>query len=726
MAPRKPPPPPVVRLTAKGIPAKKRGPAPKPISERPWTAPKPVRRVERSYSRERKIEVLQFLLNHRIADYRPRKAPRRRIGQPPHEQEPVPQTATRDANGQLVWYRAPTYVEASEWWKIPIPTIQGWWDSREKILEGTGIELPKSKPGDYPGSDQPRPGTRVEFIVNPQSPQPASREGSEQPQLQQQPQQQPTAPSSDGSARGSQQRATMAGEGNRGAVARNTPARAISISSASSAHTAALGTNVNSQAASRPPVAQVPPAGPHTQNTNGPVVVQPGQQLERPPAQWTVNHHPYVPRPPGEPSYSQPPQPSQPQPPFFNPYQPKPDQIPPQYHQLQHTYPPQVAHHQPPPGYPYQPGPPAFNPQHGYGQPPPPPPHYGPPHQAPHTPGPLHGHPGYPPYPQPSPGGPVYPPHQGAPYQGGPPPQPYPGSYPAPYTYGPQFQMPMIVQFPQFTPYYATPQAPPYAQPAALPPNLPPQPSPFAPGGPGQVAGPAPGMVPVPPFPGSREFRPPGPAPPQPGPGPVSVSGSTQSHQAAASGVAPNPPVTPPRQQPAEQPSDAQGPQSEPDEASPAGQLLAEQEARNTVQDSQSQEQSVDKRPAVLVSFPEAGAALEEPDHEMGQVQDQDQEQDQEMDQDQEEQEKEQDQDQDLDQEEAQEMEEHEEEQEHHSSADISASGENDKEDGNNVSSETHEKLRQDKSADVESTKRGRSQSTSPVPTHTSSASEES
>lgn len=212
-------------------------------------------------------------------------------------------------------------------------------------------------------------------------------------------------------------------------------------------------------------------------------------------------------------------------------------------------------------------------------------------------------------------------------------------------------------------------------------------------------------MVPVPPFPGSREFSPPGPAPPQPGPGPVSVSGSTQSPQAAASGVAPNPSVTPPRQQPAEQPSDAQEQQSEPDEASPAGQLLAEQEARNTVQDSQSQEQSVDKRPAVLVSFPEAGAALEEPDHEMGQVQDQDQEQDQEMDQDQEEQEK---------------------EQVHHSSAEICASEESDKEDGNDVSSETHEKLRQDKSADVESTKKGRSQSTSPVPTHTSSASEES
>lgn len=49
----------------------------------------------------------------------------------------------RTESGQYVWYRAPTYAEASDFWNIPTPTIQGWWDSRRKLLEGTGIELPE-------------------------------------------------------------------------------------------------------------------------------------------------------------------------------------------------------------------------------------------------------------------------------------------------------------------------------------------------------------------------------------------------------------------------------------------------------------------------------------------------------------------------------------------------------------------------------------------------------
>ncbi|CCC06224.1 unnamed protein product [Sordaria macrospora k-hell] len=708
MAPRKPPPPPVVRLTVKGVPAKRRGPAPKPLSERPWTAPKPVRRVERSYTRERKIEVLQFLLNHRIADYRPRKAPRRRIGQPAHEQEPVPQTSTRDENGQLVWYRAPTYVEASEWWKIPIPTIQGWWDNREKILEGTGIELPKANPGDSPGtvSDQPRPGDRVEFTVNPQAPPSASREGSEQSQPRPQPQRQPTASSTGGSVRGSQQGA-----------ARNTHARAISISSSSTTH---------------------PPA-PSTPAANGPVVSPP--ILRCPSLNSLSLHFLTLTRPNPIKSLRN----------IIN-YNPR---ILRKWLIISHPRDTLISRDRPnstlsmatasllllllPP-------------------------HYGPPHQAPHMPGPPRGHPGYPPYPQPGPGGPGYPPHQGAPYQGGPPPQPHPGAQQPPYVFGPHIQVPMIVQFPQFTPYYATPQAPPYAQPSAPPPNPPPQPppfAPFAPGGPGQFQGPAPpGMVLAPPFPGPREVRPPMPAPPQPAPGPVNASFSTQPPQAAGSDPAPNPPVTPPRQQPAGQPSDAQELQSESDEASPAGQLLAEQEARNTVQESRSRDQSAGQRPAE--SIPEAEAASKDQDQEMGdnrdkpqnqdqeqdqemgegqeeqdeeQDQDQDQEQDQEMDQDQQDQEQEMDQ--DVDQEMAEKMEKEmsqeqeeqekkkEQEQEQDPTADVSASEEADKDDDDNVSKETPEKPQQDGSAAVDSAPKDRSKSTSPVSTATSPASEE-
>ena len=42
------------------------GPKSKPLNERPYKAPKPIQRIERSYSRERKIEVLQFLEHHQV------------------------------------------------------------------------------------------------------------------------------------------------------------------------------------------------------------------------------------------------------------------------------------------------------------------------------------------------------------------------------------------------------------------------------------------------------------------------------------------------------------------------------------------------------------------------------------------------------------------------------------------------------------------------------------
>ncbi|KAK3298862.1 uncharacterized protein B0H64DRAFT_454502 [Chaetomium fimeti] len=100
------------------------------------------KRIERSYTRERKIEVLMYLLNHRVPDVRARRFPRRRIGQP-HEGESSQQLIVQEDHGDHIWYRAPTYSEASEFWNIPTPTIQGWWDARKKLLEGTGVELPE-------------------------------------------------------------------------------------------------------------------------------------------------------------------------------------------------------------------------------------------------------------------------------------------------------------------------------------------------------------------------------------------------------------------------------------------------------------------------------------------------------------------------------------------------------------------------------------------------------
>ncbi|KAK5654958.1 hypothetical protein OQA88_6715 [Cercophora sp. LCS_1] len=125
-----------------GIQKPRRGPKPKPLSEKVkgWKFEKPKRRQERSYTRERKIEVIMFLLNHRVPDTR-EVMPRRRYGQYDVENEP-PQ---ENPDGTFTYFRAPTYTEASEWWKIPTATICSWWDKREAILAGSGIELPAKK-----------------------------------------------------------------------------------------------------------------------------------------------------------------------------------------------------------------------------------------------------------------------------------------------------------------------------------------------------------------------------------------------------------------------------------------------------------------------------------------------------------------------------------------------------------------------------------------------------
>ncbi|EGS23646.1 uncharacterized protein CTHT_0003420 [Thermochaetoides thermophila DSM 1495] len=136
-------------LSATGLPRKKSGPQPKPLKE--------IKRVERTYTRERKIEVLMYLLNHRVPDKRDLKhVPRARLGQPHGFDRNKDLVQTED--GEWVWYRPPTYAEASAFWKIPMPTICGWWESRKKLLEGTGIELPKCPdPLPVPPRSSPRP-----------------------------------------------------------------------------------------------------------------------------------------------------------------------------------------------------------------------------------------------------------------------------------------------------------------------------------------------------------------------------------------------------------------------------------------------------------------------------------------------------------------------------------------------------------------------------------------
>jgi len=83
------------------------GPKPKPHATRPYRPQGPIQRIPRSYSKARKVEVLLFLLHHRVA---------------------VEDTAQSQ-------FRPPTKLEASYYWKIPEPTIQLWWAKRDEILQ---------------------------------------------------------------------------------------------------------------------------------------------------------------------------------------------------------------------------------------------------------------------------------------------------------------------------------------------------------------------------------------------------------------------------------------------------------------------------------------------------------------------------------------------------------------------------------------------------------------
>lgn len=93
--------------TRKAIPATPRAkakqrprPKPKTLENRVYKARGPIRRVERSYSREKKIEVLMFLMHHR-----------------------VPKDDDEDDG---IEYRCPAQTEASQWFKIPQRTIAEW------------------------------------------------------------------------------------------------------------------------------------------------------------------------------------------------------------------------------------------------------------------------------------------------------------------------------------------------------------------------------------------------------------------------------------------------------------------------------------------------------------------------------------------------------------------------------------------------------------------------
>ena len=81
-------------------------PKSKPLNERQYKPPKPIQRIEQSYTRERKIEVLMFREHYRVLDTRTK----------------------------LPVYRQPTFEQTAAFWKIPDSTIQGWWNNQDTII----------------------------------------------------------------------------------------------------------------------------------------------------------------------------------------------------------------------------------------------------------------------------------------------------------------------------------------------------------------------------------------------------------------------------------------------------------------------------------------------------------------------------------------------------------------------------------------------------------------
>jgi hypothetical protein len=106
---------------------KKRGPKPKPISERAFQVRKPVQRVERTYSVRRKQEVIMWMLHHKIND----------------------PTGYWAVNG----WRKPYLREAGDYFKIPINTIATWLRNKKKICgDDIAEESPPGPPEGTPGA----------------------------------------------------------------------------------------------------------------------------------------------------------------------------------------------------------------------------------------------------------------------------------------------------------------------------------------------------------------------------------------------------------------------------------------------------------------------------------------------------------------------------------------------------------------------------------------------
>ncbi|KAG6050358.1 hypothetical protein E4U39_004329 [Claviceps sp. Clav50 group G5] len=120
-------------LTPDSIPQRKRrGPMPKPLSEREPKRLKPVTHIQRTYNNRQRIEVLAYLQNHIV--YAPTMGPAQRGD-----------------------WRPPTMGEAADFFKISVNTIKNWRKQQDKILAKAGLSTLEPPPG---LATEPQPGNR--------------------------------------------------------------------------------------------------------------------------------------------------------------------------------------------------------------------------------------------------------------------------------------------------------------------------------------------------------------------------------------------------------------------------------------------------------------------------------------------------------------------------------------------------------------------------------------
>ncbi|KAG6247686.1 hypothetical protein E4U24_003032 [Claviceps purpurea] len=100
---------------------KRRGPMPKPLSEREPKRLKPVTKIQRTYNNRQRIEVLAYLQNHIV--YAPTMGPAQRGD-----------------------WRSPTIGEAADFFKISANTIKSWRKQQDKILAKAGLSTLEPSP----------------------------------------------------------------------------------------------------------------------------------------------------------------------------------------------------------------------------------------------------------------------------------------------------------------------------------------------------------------------------------------------------------------------------------------------------------------------------------------------------------------------------------------------------------------------------------------------------